>query len=116
MRKLTINKYCTYIYFLISYLQNNDTNEYNIVRSIMMEKVQLLVDLTHPINSKLDILTKFEKMQKKLLQQFNQLVISSADYLKAYNVHCDQAIVTAKDALGSNTEFDQYVHMVRSLC
>lgn len=81
-----------------------------------MEKVQLLVDLTHPINSKLDILTKFEKMQKKLLQQFNQLLNSSAEYLKAYAAHCDQAVITANEVLKSNTTFDQYVHMVRSSC
>lgn len=81
-----------------------------------MEKVQLLVELTHPINSKLNILTKFEKMLNKLLQQFNQLLNLSDEYLKAYAAHCDQAVVTANKGLESNTAFDQYVHMVRSSC
>lgn len=101
-----------YTYFIFSELQNNDNNEYNILKCLIDEKYKLLFNLNSPINSILSAQIENEKMLKKIVQQLNNLLNQSAEYLRAYVAHCDEA-VKANNLLRSNTEYDEFIHMVR---
>lgn len=104
-----------YIYFLFSELQNNDSNEYNKIKSLIDEKYKLLFNLNAPINSNLSGQMENEKMLKKIVMQLNSLLNQSAEYLRAYVAHCDEAI-NANNVLSSNREYDEFIHMVRCWC
>lgn len=100
-----------YTHFLFSELQNNDNNEYNILKTLIDEKYKLLFNLNVPIYSILSAQMENEKMLKKIVQQLNNLLNQSAEYLRAYVAHCDEA-VKANNLLRSNTD-DEFIHMVR---
>lgn len=100
-----------YTQFFFSELQNNDNNEYNILKTLIDEKYKLLFNLNVPIYSILSAQMENEKMLKKIVQQLNNLLNQSAEYLRAYVAHCDEA-VKANNLLRSNTD-DEFIHMVR---